>query len=100
MLRIALRETRLTLLGTPRIAGFEPPFKPWFLRHSEIFPDPEEPGPGATDKRHINTWIFWKVLCPLKPAATGRSAGYCRRSRKGLNPAAETSDTQADVRRP
>lgn len=38
-LRIALREAGLASIGTPRFARFDPPFKPWFLRHNEIVLD-------------------------------------------------------------
>ncbi|MGA7207099.1 MAG: heme-binding protein [Specibacter sp.] len=49
MLRIALKETGLTSLGTPRFARFDPPFKPWFMRHNEILLDLEEPSPSGKD---------------------------------------------------
>ncbi|WP_341476424.1 heme-binding protein [Arthrobacter glacialis] len=49
MLRIALKETGLISLGTPRLARYDPPFKPWFMRHNEILLDPEEPSPSGKD---------------------------------------------------
>ncbi len=36
----------LTGVGTPRFARFDPPFKPWFLRHNEVVVDVDEQ-PGA-----------------------------------------------------
>lgn len=47
MLRIALKETGLIAVGTPRFARYDPPFKPWFMRHNEILLDLEEPSPSA-----------------------------------------------------
>lgn len=47
-LRIALREAGLASIGTPRFARFDPPFKPWFLRHNEIVLDIKEPDQGGT----------------------------------------------------
>ena len=41
-LRIAVRQSGLTAIGPPRFARFDPPFKPWFLRHNEIALDIEE----------------------------------------------------------
>jgi hypothetical protein len=32
----------LTVVGTPRFARFDPPFKPWFLRRNEVIVDVEE----------------------------------------------------------
>ncbi len=49
MLRIALKETGLTSLGTPRFARFDPPFKPWFMRHNEILLDLEATSPSRED---------------------------------------------------
>lgn len=49
MLRTALKETGLTSLGTPRFARFDPPFKPWFMRHNEILLDLEEPSPSGKE---------------------------------------------------
>jgi hypothetical protein len=40
-LRGALRAAGLTPTGTPRFARFDPPFKPWFIRHNEILLDLE-----------------------------------------------------------
>lgn len=48
-LRIALRKAGLTSTGSPRFAKFDPPLKPWFLRHNEIVLDLKEPLPGLTD---------------------------------------------------
>lgn len=47
-LRIALKEAGLTPTGTPRFARFDPPFKPWFLRHNEIVLDLTDPAQGDT----------------------------------------------------
>lgn len=38
-LRIAVKESGLVPIGPPRFARFDPPFKPWFLRHNEIVLD-------------------------------------------------------------
>jgi hypothetical protein len=40
-------------VGPPRFARFDPPFKPWFLRHNEVVQDVQEPSnapetPGTT----------------------------------------------------
>ncbi|WP_442543670.1 SOUL family heme-binding protein [Arthrobacter sp. KN11-1C] len=43
-LKSALRAAGLTPAGTPRFARFDPPFKPWFMRHNEIVLDLEPPG--------------------------------------------------------
>lgn len=43
-LRIALRAAGLEPMGTPRFARFDPPFKPWFMRHNEIVLDLKEHG--------------------------------------------------------
>lgn len=40
-LRQALAETGFTAVGSPRFARFDPPFKPWFLRHNEVLLDVE-----------------------------------------------------------
>jgi hypothetical protein len=32
----------LTVVGTPRFARFDPPFKPWFLRRNEVIVDVDE----------------------------------------------------------
>ncbi|MEO8221675.1 MAG: heme-binding protein [Specibacter sp.] len=48
-LRIALREAGLASVGTPRFARFDPPFKPWWMRHNEIvldLPEPDHDGTG------------------------------------------------------
>jgi hypothetical protein len=39
----ALRLAGLSPVGAPRFARFDPPFKPWFLRHNEVVIDVEEP---------------------------------------------------------
>lgn len=36
----------LEVVGAPRLARFDPPYKPWFLRHNEVIVDVEE-NPGA-----------------------------------------------------
>ncbi|MFC9772165.1 MULTISPECIES: SOUL family heme-binding protein [unclassified Pseudarthrobacter] len=41
-LRAALNLAGLTPLGAPRFARFDPPFKPWFLRHNEVVQDVRE----------------------------------------------------------
>ncbi|QDY89110.1 heme-binding protein [Arthrobacter sp. UKPF54-2] len=51
-LQAALALAGLTAVGPPRFARFDPPFKPWFLRHNEVVQDVQEPGtasgtPGA-----------------------------------------------------
>jgi SOUL heme-binding protein len=51
-LQAALALAGLTAVGPPRFARFDPPFKPWFLRHNEVVQDVEEAGttsevPGA-----------------------------------------------------
>ncbi|WP_223943528.1 heme-binding protein [Arthrobacter sp. StoSoilB20] len=38
----ALQLAGLTPIGSPRFARFDPPFKPWFLRHNEVVLDVEE----------------------------------------------------------
>jgi hypothetical protein len=50
-LQAALTLAGLTPVGPPRFARFDPPFKPWFLRHNEVIQDvqgpssaPETPG--------------------------------------------------------
>ena len=52
-LQAALVLAGLTVVGPPRFARFDPPFKPWFLRRNEVVQDVEqhnlaagEPGPG------------------------------------------------------
>lgn len=39
----------LAAIGLPRFARFDPPFKPWFLRHNEVIQDVEQPtdAPGT-----------------------------------------------------
>ncbi|TFD90411.1 SOUL family heme-binding protein [Cryobacterium serini] len=43
-LRGALAVAGFSVLGSPRLARFDPPFKPWFLRRNEVLLDVEEPG--------------------------------------------------------
>ncbi|KRE75961.1 MULTISPECIES: SOUL family heme-binding protein [Micrococcaceae] len=47
-LHAALTLAGLTPVGTPRFARFDPPFKPWFLRHNEVVQDVLEPQAGGT----------------------------------------------------
>jgi hypothetical protein len=42
-LRTALRSAGLTAVGPPRLARFDPPYKPWFLRRNEIVLSLEDP---------------------------------------------------------
>ncbi|PTT68876.1 SOUL family heme-binding protein, partial [Arthrobacter sp. HMWF013] len=42
-LQAALTLAGLTAVGPPRFARFDPPFKPWFLRHNEVIQDVQEP---------------------------------------------------------
>ncbi|MGO4228871.1 heme-binding protein [Arthrobacter sp. YAF34] len=44
-LKAALVVAGLTAVGPPRFARFDPPFKPWLLRHNEVVQDVEEPLP-------------------------------------------------------
>jgi len=47
-LQAALTLAGLTPVGPPRLARFDPPFKPWFLRHNEVVQDVLElPADGA-----------------------------------------------------
>ncbi|WP_426989869.1 SOUL family heme-binding protein [Pseudarthrobacter sp. Y6] len=41
-LQAALTLAGLTTTGPPRFARFDPPFKPWFLRHNEVVQDVQE----------------------------------------------------------
>ncbi|MBE4717319.1 heme-binding protein [Pseudarthrobacter sp. AB1] len=41
-LQAALTLAGLTAVGAPRFARFDPPFKPWFLRHNEVIQDVQE----------------------------------------------------------
>ena len=41
-LQAALTLAGLTAVGPPRFARFDPPFKPWFLRHNEVIQDVQE----------------------------------------------------------
>lgn len=43
-LHAALALAGLTPVGPPRFARFDPPFKPWFLRHNEVVQNVREPG--------------------------------------------------------
>ena len=40
-LLMAVEAEGLTVVGTPRFARFDPPFKPWFLRRNEVIVDVE-----------------------------------------------------------
>lgn len=40
-LRTAMKEAGFSSLGAPRFARFDPPMKPWFMRHNEIMLDVE-----------------------------------------------------------
>lgn len=42
-LQAALTLAGLTAVGPPRLARFDPPFKPWFLRRNEVVQDVQEP---------------------------------------------------------
>ncbi len=44
----AIEAEGLKVVGTPRFARFDPPFKPWFLRHNEVVVDVAE-NPGAPE---------------------------------------------------
>ncbi|MET3951094.1 heme-binding protein [Arthrobacter sp. UYEF36] len=46
-LQAALMLAGLRAVGPPRFAGFDPPFKPWFLRRNEVVQDVEQPPPAA-----------------------------------------------------
>ena len=46
-LRAALTAAGLTVVGLPRFARFDPPFKPWFLRRNEVLQDVEQPHPES-----------------------------------------------------
>lgn len=46
-LQAALTLAGLTAVGPPRFARFDPPFKPWFLRHNEVVQDVKEPRAAA-----------------------------------------------------
>lgn len=47
----AVEAEGLEAVGTPRFARFDPPFKPWFLRHNEVIVDVDEkPGPTALEE--------------------------------------------------
>jgi hypothetical protein len=38
----AIAAAGLEVVGTPRFARFDPPYKPWFLRHNEVIVDVDE----------------------------------------------------------
>jgi hypothetical protein len=44
-LQAAMVVAGLKAVGPPRFARFDPPFKPWLLRHNEVVQDVEEPLP-------------------------------------------------------
>ncbi|MCB5273940.1 hypothetical protein BJG92_01466 [Arthrobacter sp. SO5] len=46
-LQEALKVAGLTGVELPRFARFDPPFKPWFLRHNEVLQDVVAPLPAA-----------------------------------------------------
>src|SRR6478735_11866279 len=49
-LQAALTLAGLTAVGPPRFARFDPPFKPWFLRHNEVVQDVQETvAPAGTE---------------------------------------------------
>ena len=52
-LQTALAAAGLNALGLPRFARFDPPFKPWFLRHNEVIQDVDgsQPTTGATGQK-------------------------------------------------
>ncbi|MCC9145450.1 MULTISPECIES: heme-binding protein [unclassified Arthrobacter] len=43
-LQSAVTAEGFTVLGSPRFARFDPPFRPWFLRRNEVLQDVEGPG--------------------------------------------------------
>ncbi|MFB0837743.1 MULTISPECIES: SOUL family heme-binding protein [unclassified Arthrobacter] len=47
-LQAALTLAGLTPVGPPRFARFDPPFKPWFLRHNEVVQDVREAGADSS----------------------------------------------------
>ncbi|MGX1162162.1 SOUL heme-binding protein [Arthrobacter sp. SLBN-100] len=49
-LQAALALAGLEAVGAPRFAGFDPPFKPWFLRRNEVVQDVKDPNaaPGTS----------------------------------------------------
>lgn len=47
-LRAAIEAAGLNPLGEPRFARFDPPYKPWFLRHNEVIQDVGNPMSGST----------------------------------------------------
>lgn len=47
-LQAALTLAGLTPVGPPRFARFDPPFKPWFLRHNEVVQDVQEVGADSS----------------------------------------------------
>lgn len=47
-LQDAIAAAGLTAVGLPRFARYDPPFKPWFLRHNEVIQDIEEPAASGS----------------------------------------------------
>ena len=45
-LQAAVDAAGLVTIGAPRWARFDPPFKPWFLRHNEVLQDVKAPVKG------------------------------------------------------
>jgi len=43
----AIEAVGLTVAGTPRLARFDPPFKPWFLRRNEVIIDVDQSSPTS-----------------------------------------------------
>lgn len=50
-LQAALVLAGLAGVGPPRFARFDPPFKPWFLRHNEVLQDVAQPRPKPDTSR-------------------------------------------------
>lgn len=48
VLQEAVHEAGLHAVGAPRYARFDPPYKPWFLRHNEVIQDVGNPMAGDT----------------------------------------------------
>ncbi len=44
----AIAAADLEVVGSPRFARFDPPYKPWFLRHNEVIVDVDDK-PGAPE---------------------------------------------------
>lgn len=47
-LQDAIAKAGMPAVGPPRFARFDPPFKPWFLRHNEVVQDVEQDGSGGS----------------------------------------------------